>query len=534
MTNDNEYHIYGPPGTGKTTELVRNIQRASEKRGPDSVLVCSHTKAAATEVASRNISVNPDNVGTLHAICYRKFTRPEVAESHSTEWNALHPGWAIKGVSRNVDNLGATADTTTGSGLLQEISSLRNRMVPRENWKTSITGFAKAWEAWKRSNGYVDFTDMIEFNIGSSPPDGIEVAFIDEAQDFSALQFELVRQWLPSMDRAIFVGDDDQSIFGFSGADPENLISRDIPSKNRHILTQSYRVPKNIHRVADRFIQRCSRRLDKKYLPREGDDGEVVHSTDGDWRKPSAIADQIEHERRGREVDGQTTMILASCDYMLRPLLAELRMRGIAFHNPYRPANGSWNPLKSGEGSTVNRMLAFLKKTRRDPGWTWVDLNSWVGIINTSGVIKRGMKKIIEERAAQPGKHTELGSEGWEEVFEPDILSAVVQQNVGWLQARATPQRRKGMELPMQIYRRGGQELLKLKPEIIVGTIHSVKGGEADSVYLFPDLSLQGGEQWIRRGPRRDSVLRCFYVGMTRARHRLTILQPADGGIFVE
>ena len=163
-----------------------------------------------------------------------------------------------------------------------------------------------------------------------------------------------------------------------------------------------------------------------------------------------------------------------------------------------------------------------------------MDLNSWVGIINTSGVIKRGMKKIIEERAAQPGKHTELGSEGWEEVFEPDILSAVVQQNVGWLQARATPQRRKGMELPMQIYRRGGQELLKLKPEIIVGTIHSVKGGEADSVYLFPDLSLQGGEQWIRRGPRRDSVLRCFYVGMTRARHRLTILQPADGGIFVE
>ena len=63
-------------------------------------------------------------------------------------------------------------------------------------------------------------------------------------------------------------------------------------------------------------------------------------------------------------------------------------------------------------------------------------------------------------------------------------------------------------------------------PHVIVGTIHSVKGGEADVVYLFPDLSRAGDGQYHRMGPPRDSVVRLFYVGITRARHTLYICQP--------
>jgi superfamily I DNA/RNA helicase len=63
-------------------------------------------------------------------------------------------------------------------------------------------------------------------------------------------------------------------------------------------------------------------------------------------------------------------------------------------------------------------------------------------------------------------------------------------------------------------------------PRVVVGTIHSVKGGEADVVYLFPDLSRAGDAQYQRMGPPRDSVVRLFYVGMTRARHTLYICQP--------
>ena len=533
----NEHHIYGPPGTGKTTALARNMERASEKRGFDAVLCCSHTKAAAAEIAGREVHVNPDNVGTLHALCYRKLNRPNIAETMFSDWNALHPGYAIKGTGHNIDDLESGRATEDGNSLLQEISRLRNLMVPKERWRFRLQRFHRKWEEFKLDGGLLDFTDMIEYSLETPPPDGIEVVFVDEAQDFSALQFELVRGWLEHIDQAVFVGDDDQAIFGFSGADPENLISRPIPDENRRVLKKSYRVPKNVHRVATTFIQRCSRRLDKEYLPRDGDDGEFKRSSDGDWKNPAAIVDSVEQEISDCETKTSKIMILASCGYMLAPLLRELRERGIAYHNPYRQAHGGWNPLKAGEKSTVNRLAAFLKKSNhneRDPGWSWYDLHLWLDLIRTRGVVKSGMRKVVEEKATNPGKHVELGYEEWDAVFEGAALGHAIQQNPSWLHANATARKMNSLTLPLKILARGGEDLLNRSPQVIVGTIHSVKGGEADSVMLFPDLSLQAGENWIRKGPARDSVLRCFYVGMTRARHRLTMLQPADGGIFIE
>jgi len=61
------------------------------------------------------------------------------------------------------------------------------------------------------------------------------------------------------------------------------------------------------------------------------------------------------------------------------------------------------------------------------------------------------------------------------------------------------------------------------------GPIHSVKGGQADVVYLFPDLSQAGDAQHNRGGAARDSVIRVFYVGITRARETLYICQRETG-----
>jgi superfamily I DNA/RNA helicase len=66
---------------------------------------------------------------------------------------------------------------------------------------------------------------------------------------------------------------------------------------------------------------------------------------------------------------------------------------------------------------------------------------------------------------------------------------------------------------------------LEESPRVIVGTIHSVKGGEADVVFLFPDLSPAGDSAYQLYGPQRDAVIRLFYVGMTRARQTLYICQ---------
>ena len=76
--------------------------------------------------------------------------------------------------------------------------------------------------------------------------------------------------------------------------------------------------------------------------------------------------------------------------------------------------------------------------------------------------------------------------------------------------------------------RRGPQALLET-PKVVVGTVHSVKGGQADVVYLFPDLSQAGDAQYARGGVASDSVIRQFYVGVTRAREKLYICQAESG-----
>ena len=75
----------------------------------------------------------------------------------------------------------------------------------------------------------------------------------------------------------------------------------------------------------------------------------------------------------------------------------------------------------------------------------------------------------------------------------------------------------------MDIAAKRGPHSLIEDPQVIVGTIHSVKGGQADVVYLFPDLSRAGNANYQVAGPSRDSVIRAFYVGATRARETLYI-----------
>jgi superfamily I DNA/RNA helicase len=80
-------------------------------------------------------------------------------------------------------------------------------------------------------------------------------------------------------------------------------------------------------------------------------------------------------------------------------------------------------------------------------------------------------------------------------------------------------------QFPADVAAAYGPRALVDQPQVVVGTIHSVKGAQADVVYLFPDLSQAGDAQYQRNGEPRDSVIRVFYVGATRARETLYICQ---------
>ncbi len=540
-----EYRIFGPPGCGKTTSLTRQIRRAVDKYGADAVLVTSFSRGAAAELAGRDLPIAPDRIGTLHSHCWHALGGPEIAESHVDDWNRDNPQMAITPArkqgkldgeeSGEEDDSGLAKD---GDNLLQQLSRFRGIQIPDSGWSMILRNFARRWTEYKRDNGLMDFTDLIDtcHRDVYTAPRSPSVIFADEAQDLNRMQLALIRRWGERAEYFIVAGDDDQTIYTFTGADPEAILHPDIPEDHKIILKQSYRVPRAVHTLAEKTIRQVKLRQEKVYLPRP-EDGHVSKLAAGGLNATEygILTTAEEHLAKG-----QTVMFLASCSYMLRPLIQVLRSHGIPFHNPYRRTNGFWNPLRLGKpGSTPSRVLALLVGHRSAGDmyrpWTQGDVALWAEWLRSNGVLRRGAKKALQ--TADLLRDADMAY--LDRLFEPGALDAMVDAWDGdragllkWWRGLLTADGQKRAEFPTEIAMRHGAAALMDSPKVVVGTIHSVKGGEADVVYLFPDLSRPGDAQYQQMGPPRDSVVRLFYVGMTRARHTLYICQPETPRAF--
>lgn len=222
--------------------------------------------------------------------------------------------------------------------------------------------------------------------------------------------------------------------------------------------------------------------------------------------------------------NGQKVMLLASCSYMLHPVIAVLRQWGIPFHNPYRKSAGFWNPLRRGrKGSSTNRILSLLG----DHPWTHSDLKLWAEWLNPKGTLRTGARELIEASDNSLPVTTERLSELFEAAALESLLAASgdPKRLLEWWARRVAPAFHSRVQFPVAAALAGGPDALEESPRVIVGTIHSVKGGEADVVFLFPDVSPAGDAAYQKHGPQRDSVIRLLYVGMTRARHTLYVCQ---------
>jgi superfamily I DNA/RNA helicase len=538
-----EYRLFGPPGTGKTTNLSRQIRRAVDRYGPEAVLVTSFSRAAAAELAGRDLPVSGDRVGTLHSHCWHALGGPEIAESNVETWNRDNPHLVLTPQKKQgkldgeESGEGDSETAKDGDALLQRLSRNRGLMLPRIAWPETLLDFEKRWTTYKKDNGLLDFTDLIETALRDCPiaPKNPSVIFADEAQDLNRMQLALVRRWGEHASYFIVAGDDDQTIYQFTGATPEAFLDPDIPDDHKIILKQSYRVPGAVHQFAEGLIRQVSRRQAKEYLPRPEDGALDRMSHHEHYRRADyAILDTAtEHLARG-----QTVMFLAACSYMVAPIVMVLRRHGIPFHNPYRTTNGFWNPLRLGKAtSTPSRILALLIG-HPDYGeahrpWSHADLAAWAEPIRAKGVLRHGMKaKIKAGDVAGVVTMAHLAA-----LFEPDALVGMMAAwdaghpaLLGWWLSKLTADAQKRAAFPSEIVATRGPRALLETPKVIVGTIHSVKGGEADVVYLFPDLSAAGDAQYARPGPPRDSVIRQFYVGATRARVKLYLCQSADAG----
>ena len=548
-----EYRVFGPPGTGKTTYLSRQIEKAAgEYNG--SVIVSSFTRAAAVELVQRKLPVSRESIGTLHALCYRALGRPKIAELFTEDFNTEHPGYKISQRGTAMEDIEAAKSKTQGDEIFAQMQIKRARMIPKSVWPETLLDFSRVWEGWKEENGYMDFTDLIEEAIRSVPvaPQSPAVGFFDEVQDFTPVQLKLVRQWVSHMDFAILAGDDDQCIYSFAGASPEAFLEPELSQEYVRVLDKSWRLPRKIQEYADSWIRKVAVRYPKQYRPKDSEG--FVTLFDAKWKNPEMYVREIERYIQG----GKTVMVLTTCSYMLEPLKKVLKEAAIPFHNPYRKSRGDWNPLGSRRGTTmVERILAYLLPSFELWGeqaryWRLDDLKKWVMVLNSSGVLKRGAKTLlldklkdvkeeddptsfdfganVEDTSFDYGENKESQADVDEilSMLEPHALERAEASDLDWFYHNLLPAKKKIAQYPVSIVQKHGARALVEKPRLIVGTIHSVKGGEADIVYLFPDLSQEAYRNAMTDRSNRDSIKRQMYVGMTRAREGLYICEPSD------
>ncbi len=528
---NNEYRIFGPPGTGKTTYLTKQIEIAASRTNPNNILVASFTKAAAQELISRDLPIPENNVGTLHAMCFRALGQPTLAEPNAKRFSEAYPDYAL--TSTKVDTDEGAADQNfenRADELYSQYQIYRAKMVPKESWLESVRGFARAWEDWKEVCGYLDFTDLIEIATRDMifPPNNTTIGIFDEVQDFTRLEMKLVRQWGKHFQYFLLAGDDDQLLFSFTGATPDAFLYPEIPDERKRFLTQSYRVPATVQKLAEKIISRVSKREPKTYRPRKAEG--KIYQTHANYRHPTEIMKLA----RGYVGQGKSVMILASCAYMLTPIIKLLRDEAVPFSNEYKQSRGDWNPLTPGNGvSTLARINAFCHPTGPDYGpykfWAPEQLLAWMPLVKAKGVFTHGAKKRIKDAVGREDLTGDFYVDFLTEIFTPEGLDTAAKLHKSWLLEHATAQKFKSMEFPIRIMDKHGEDGLALARKLTVGTIHSVKGAGADVVILLPDLSLQAATQYVSRSrDGYDAILRQFYVAVTRTKEILVIAKPSN------
>jgi len=530
VANENEFRVLGPPGTGKTTELSTRVEARVKKHGSESVLVMSLTRAAAAEVVKRDLPIDREQIGTLHAHAFRSLDAPKLAadRKHFEEWNSYVEGRGegelrlSMGVVRD-DFGGAEDDATLGDELFAEMDSVRAQGVPVIEWREPVQELHEMWSDWKAMHYLLDFTDLIEICLRDveRAPGNPQFIFLDEAQDFSRIELRLARKWALNADELVIAGDPDQSIFGWRGADARNFLTPEIPEDHYVELGQSMRVPKAPHRLAVEWIRQIKNRRDVKYLPTPMPG--AVERVSETFLRPEAIFKVLEeHLAAGKEI-----MLLATASYMLKPLLGFFRREGIPFHNPYVEKRGDWNPLRTRRGAKniAERIKAFLYG-----GWLEdpEELRAWLDLLKLDHFrAHRSVSKEFLRELRGPIDTTTLQS-----IFRDDALSRALQTDLAWLKEGLLSQYASGssansFDYVCRIAERFGDRGLEKKPQIIVGTVHSVKGGEADVVAVFPDISAAADRELHEGEDGRDATIRLMYVAFTRAKETLLLFDPA-------
>jgi len=594
-TTEGPLLVIAGAGSGKTRVLTRRLAYILTRRlaAPHQVLAVTFTNKAAGEMRARVAQLlgsgaeQQMNVSTFHAFCVRLLRREAEKLGYTSSFTIFDQDDALTLLKNCLKELGFSDSQFPPKGQHRKISDAKNRLISAEAYAQSASGYFQTrtaelyllYQKRLRSCNAMDFDDLL-FNAvrllqGDQPTAAryrqrFRYLLVDEYQDTNHIQYLLLKHLLGEHHNLCVVGDEDQSIYGWRGADIRNILEfeKDFPGAKIIKLEQNYRSTRTILDAASAVIQNNEMRKGKT-LWTAGDSGErlVLFQVDAAEDEADRVVQQIVADQTHTAL--KDTCILYRTNAQSRSFEEQLRRENI----PYQIIGG----ISFYQRKEIKDIIAYLKLIANPS-----DDIAFERVVNypKRGIGQKTIAQLAEAARAQgksyyeaartaagtpelSGKTARLDSfvsiiEKYREQKDSrpiDLLLQDLVTEIGIIEDVLAEDPVIGqtridnieafIEGAAEFARTNGEAMLdsylssislftdqdsynEIEDKLTLMTIHSAKGLEFATVFM---VGLEEGLFPLQRAVGEPTELeeerRLFYVGATRARQRLYLSTAA-------
>jgi len=405
--------ILAGAGTGKTRVITFRIAHMVERGiAPGNILGVTFTNKAAREMQERVTKLLPKKrptedgkkpdrptICTFHSLCVRILRHHIDKLGYKRNFVIYDESEQLAAVKKILSAISVKGEKTDPGAVLSLLSKFKNggenaRAFVDPNLRALAVHIAKRYESALHACNAVDFDDLIllTLRLFREHPDALEACrakyqyvMVDEYQDTNAAQFELVHALTQEHRNFCVVGDDDQSIYGWRGAEVANLLNMEkhFPEIKVVKLEQNYRSTTTILNAANAIIKNNARRRGKSLWSSKGAGAKILLQTYGnDEDEARETVAQIEFKRLAHRVPWQDCAILFRTNQQSRPLEIALRAASVRYH------------LIGGQSffdrREIKDFLAFLKM--------FLNPHDDISLLRIANVPARGLSDVTMER----------------------------------------------------------------------------------------------------------------------------------------
>ncbi len=402
--------ILAGAGTGKTRVITFRIAHMIERGvSPRNVLGVTFTNKAAREMQDRVRKLIPkikDDDGkvvkpticTFHSLCVRILRVHIEKLGYKKNFVIYDDSEQVSAIKKILSAISGPDTKADPRAVLAMISRYKNKGTyegPGDEKVTAMAQFiSEKYEAALRACNAVDFDDLIVLTLKlfREYPDALEqcrnkyrFVMVDEYQDTNSAQFELVHSLTKEHRNLCVVGDDDQSIYGWRGAEIANLLDleKHFPEVKVVKLEQNYRSTSTILNAANAVIRNNAQRRGKTLWSAKGDGEKLfLNAFEHDEEEAKEIVEEIEFNRLSKGITWKDQAILFRTNQQSRVIEMELRKQQVKYN------------LIGGQSffdrREIRDFLAYLK--------TFMNPHDDVSLLRIANTPSRGLSNLTMER----------------------------------------------------------------------------------------------------------------------------------------